>query len=66
MSEKFLTQHNDVPDSHRLEVYRSLGGYSSLGKALAMTALDLLAIPANLQEAKDAFVEQKSMLGTNG
>src|SRR4051812_23140321 len=37
MVEKLLTQHNDVPDSHTIDVYRSLGGYRSLVKALAMT-----------------------------
>ncbi|MBC7661937.1 MAG: NADH-quinone oxidoreductase subunit NuoF [Chitinophagaceae bacterium] len=37
MADKLLTQHNDVEGSHTLDVYRSLGGYSALEKALTMT-----------------------------
>ncbi len=36
MVEVWLTKHNEVPDSHRIDVYRSLGGYRSLEKALTM------------------------------
>lgn len=34
-------------------------------KALAMTAVDLLAVPVNVSEARKAFEEQKKQLGPN-
>jgi NADH-quinone oxidoreductase subunit F len=37
MNERLLTRNNDVPQSHTLSVYRALGGYQSLEKALEMT-----------------------------
>lgn len=33
---KLLTKHNDVEKNHTLDVYRSLGGYKALEKALTM------------------------------
>ena len=45
------------------EAWASKAGHEGLlvaAKALAMTAIDLLAEPANLDEAKKAFAQQKS------
>lgn len=39
-----LLRHRDIPDLHKLDVYREHGGYGALQKALAMTPEEVTAV----------------------
>ena len=36
-----LLRHRDIPDLHKLDVYRQHGGYEGLKKALSMTRVEV-------------------------
>lgn len=42
--EHVLLRHRDIPDLHKLEVYRAHGGYEGLKKALSMTPAEVIDV----------------------
>jgi len=44
MAENILSARFDVPDNHKLDVYKQNGGYRSLDKALKMSSDDLIEV----------------------